>query len=180
MWWLPHGERRTTGGLLTRVEGKARCRGVRDGGARWQRRRTALASGRRWGGGRGREGDGEAVRRVGGASSWRPFGEDEDGSAMVAGSTTGERSRRRGLRAVAVRHTATAPMSKGVGLVAPSRSRSGRGRGARGKASRRGGDEEDGEAKAPMHARGSGAGRSSPRHDACVRACVCVLCGGGG
>ena len=162
---------------------RARARAYRDRGRRICRGLTTgpwgLGSGA-WGGRRGREGDGEAVRRVGGASSWRPFGEDEDGSAMVAGSTTGERSRRRGLRAVAVRHTATAPMSKGVGLVAPSRSRSGRGRGARGKASRRGGDEEDGEAKAPMHARGSGAGRSSPRHDACVRACVCVLCGGGG
>ena len=32
MWWLPHGERRTTGGLLTRVEGKARCRGYATAG----------------------------------------------------------------------------------------------------------------------------------------------------
>ena len=44
MRWLPHGERRTTGGLLTRVEGKARCRGYAtagrggsDGERRWRR-----------------------------------------------------------------------------------------------------------------------------------------------
>ena len=30
-----------------------------------------------------------------------------------------------------------------------------------------------------MHARGSGAGSSSPRHDACVRACVCCVVAAG-
>ena len=133
-------------------------------------------------GGRGRGPHRRLQGHMGVEARGRPVGRrtgttDGDGEAVRRGS--GGTRRRHCPRATVVSY-GNGVDEGGVGLIAPSRSRLGRGRGARGKASRRGGDEEDGEAKAPMHARGSGAGRSSPRHDACVRACVCVLCGGGG
>ena len=58
MRWLPHGERRTTGGLLTRVEGKARCRG----GTR--RRGEVAATARTTRSGSAGDGYGEAMASI--------------------------------------------------------------------------------------------------------------------